>query len=246
MASPQKTLVFLPFMLLMYSLLLACTAPLASDPLVEPQAKMEAEAQDEIGGEDGDGESQEKAETVAECAGGVVKDDGSVETGYGFVPQAVDGVYLQEFNSNEFRNRAIETVCVCWLKTRLGSEIDFEVVFYEDAGGVPASIPYASVPGTAVDVPNSVQAAGAFWEVDVSGVTLPPGKSYIGARWDPSQGKFLFICTDQSEETPLANVFFKEDLATSWTHVSNSKDPMFRGHRAILVRARAMNEATKN
>lgn len=173
------------------------------------------------------------------CAGGVIQDDGSVETGYGFVPSAVTGEYLQEFHAEDFPSAEMESVCVCWLKTRGERDIAFEVVFYEDAGGQPAEVPYKVVPATASDVATGVETAGALAEVDVTGVTLADGISYIGARWNPSQARFLFICTDTSAATPVANTFFREDRAPGWTNAIHAKDPIFAKHRAILVRARA-------
>ncbi len=174
------------------------------------------------------------------CAGGAIKDDGSVETGYGYVPSAVMGVYLQEFHSDEFPSRELSEVCVCWLRTRADSDLDFEVVFYEDQGGRPGNKPYAKVRSTATEVPKGVDAAGRLYTVDVSGVTLAEGKSYLGVHWNPSASTFFFVCTDTSEETELVNVFSAEDRAPAWTNVINSRDPIFRPHRAILVRAKAV------
>ncbi|MEE8522672.1 MAG: hypothetical protein V3T72_01975 [Thermoanaerobaculia bacterium] len=173
------------------------------------------------------------------CAGGAIKDDGSVETGYGFVPSAVFGEYLQEFHADEFPSAEMETVCVCWLKTRGERDIGFEIVFYEDAGGRPANTPYEVVPVITSEVADGVETAGGFVEVDVTGVTLAPGISYIGARWNPSEAKFLFICTDTSDETELVNVFFREDRARGWANAIHARDPVFANHRSILVRARA-------
>ncbi len=173
------------------------------------------------------------------CAAGAVKDDGSVETGYGFVPTATDGEYVQEFLADELPSRRMDRVCVCWLKTRHEPDIDFEVVFYAAAGdgAGPAAEPYAVVPATATGLPESVAAAGRFFAVDVSAVTLEPGTAYIGARWDPSAAKYLFVCTDQSEGTAEAKVFFREDRRPRWLSAQDSPDPTFNAHRAILVRA---------
>ncbi len=189
-------------------------------------------------------EAAEAAQPVAPagpCAGGAVKDDGSVETGYGYVPSAVWGQYVQEFDSAELATRELSEVCVCWLRTREDSDLDFEVVFHADQNGRPAQQPYHSVPATATEVPKGVEAAGRFYPVDVSGVTLPEGTSYIGVRWDPSASTFFFVCTDTSEETEWVNVFSAEDRSPRWTNVKDSRDPIFVPHRAILVRAAAAN-----
>jgi hypothetical protein len=174
------------------------------------------------------------------CAGGVGFDDGTVETGYGFVLQALDGVYLQRLDAGDLPSRELEKVCLCWLKTKYSDDAAFEIVFYRDAGGVPEPEPYAKVPGVAREVPRSVDEAGRFYEFDVSGVTLPEGVSYVGAHWNPNANKYLFVCVDQSESAvePVP-VFFKEDQATGWTSVFDSRDPIFRGHRALLLRVTA-------
>ncbi len=173
------------------------------------------------------------------CEAGVVKDDGSVETGYGFVPSAIFGEYVQQFHSDEFPSLEMESVCVCWLKTRGGRDVGFEVVFYEDAGGRPANEPYAAVLASVDVEATDVESAGKMFAVDVSPVTLVEGTSYIGVRWDPSASNYLFVCTDTSEETEVTNVFFREDRAPRWTSALNARDPIFSNHRAILLRASA-------
>ncbi len=182
--------------------------------------------------------SEVPAESAIPCAGRAVKDDGSVETGYGYVPSATMGQYVQAFDAGELEAGKVEAVCVCWLRTRDDGDLDFEVVFYRDAGGRPEAEPYAAVAATATDVPRGVEAAGRFYEVDVGGVALPPGRSYVGVRWDPSASTFFFVCTDTSEETEWVDVFSMEDRAPRWTNVKDSRDPIFEPHRAIGVRAR--------
>ena len=205
-------------------------AETASSPAPEPES-VEASAPEPA-------EEPEAAEETA-CAGGVIKDDGSVETGYGYVPSAVMGVYLQRFHSEEFPSRELSEVCVCWLRTREDDDLDFEVVFYEDEGGRPAGEPYAKVASTADEVPKGVEAAGRFYSVDVSGVTLAEGASYIGVHWNPSRAQFVFVCTDTSQETEYVTVFSAEDRAPAWTDIKTSRDPIFKPHRAILLRARS-------
>ncbi len=173
------------------------------------------------------------------CAGGAIKDDGSVETGYGYVPSAVMGSYLQQFHSDDLPSRELSEVCVCWLRTRPDDNLDFEVVFYEDAGGRPTTEPYARVESSATEVPKGVDDAGRLYPVDVSGVTLAEGTSYVGVHWNPSASTFFFVCTDTSEETEYVNVFSAEDRAPAWTNIKNSRDPIFKPHRAILVRVRS-------
>ena len=171
------------------------------------------------------------------CDGGVVKDDGSVETGWGWVPSVVDGQYVQQYEEADFPSRQLEKVCVCWLRTRTDDEIDFEVVVYDDVDGHPASSPVATVPATATIVPRGV--IGQFVEVDLRGAFLPPGRSFIGVRWNPSRDQFFFLCADTSPATPITDVYFIDDRADQWTSVLRTVDPIFRAHHSVLVRATA-------
>ena len=175
------------------------------------------------------------------CEGGVIVDDGSAETGYGWVPSVIEGEYVQRFHTQQFPTRQLESVCICWIRTQPDTEIDFEVIFYEDVDGMPANAPYAVVPANGTVTAQGI--VGEFTEVDVTGVQLPVGPSYIGARWDPSADRFFFVCTDTSEDTAQVNVFFRDDRSEGiWTSVLDSVDPIFMNHRALMVRARASLE----
>ena len=186
--------------------------------------------------------SDEPPPDPLDCSTGVVKDDGDPESGYGFVPSAKMGSYVQKFNSAEFPRRQLSKVCLCMLKTRGESDAEVEVVFHQQVGPFPSAQPYAAVRGTLKDLPRSKEEAGRYYEFDVTGVTLPEGVSYVGVRWDPSVSKFLFICNDQTPETQKVDVFFREDKLPRWAHVDESPDPIFRPHRSILVRAVAASE----
>ncbi len=85
----------------------------------------------------------------SDCPGGLALDDGSAETGYGWVPSVPDGEYVQRILFGQLPNRRLESVCICWQRTREDADVDFEVVFYEDAGGQPAAEPYSAVPANA-------------------------------------------------------------------------------------------------
>ena len=179
----------------------------------------------------------------AECEGGVIVDDGSAETGYGWVPSVVEGEYVQEFHSDAFTRRRLRSVCVCWLRTRMDRTIDFEVVFYrqvvdpeDEQRLIPAAEPYAVFPGSAEVIPVGV--AESFVEVEVTHAVVPFGRSYIGVRWNGARDTFFFVCADQSEATPPVEVFFRDDRAEGeWASVFETTDPIFQDHKAIMVRA---------
>ncbi len=175
------------------------------------------------------------------CEDGVVKDDGSVETGWGWIPSVSEGEYVQVYHSDEFPTREVDAVCVCWLRTRDDDEIDFEVVFYdsvldEDGDPQPADAPYAAIPATAVGVPQGI--VGAFTEVDVPEVGIPEGELYVGVRWNAAADRFFFVCADTTAETPRVDVFFRDEKAEGWDNIFATSDPIFVDHRAILVRPR--------
>lgn len=174
---------------------------------------------------------------VDSCQTAVAKDDGSVESGYGFVPTATTGTYVQAFDRSELKGTHLYSVCLCFMKTRPDQDINFEVVVFGDNSGQPAVEPIAIVPGSQAGVATSKKSAGEFIEVELPNVALPKGTVYIGARWNPSEEKFLFICNDQTESSPKTLVFFSEDQTPNWTSVLTARDPLFLPHRAIMVRA---------
>lgn len=177
------------------------------------------------------------------CEGGVILDDGSAETAYGWVPSVVDGRYVQTFQTTAFRSRQLESVCICWTRTRTDEDLDFNVEIYRDTGEGPELQPMASIPASINSVPQWPKTA--FVEVDVThgGVQLPTPVVHIGVSWDPSLDEFFFVCADHSAATPQVDGYFIDDRAKEWTSVLEARDPIFQSHRAMLVRARADPEA---
>jgi hypothetical protein len=173
------------------------------------------------------------------CDEGVVKDDGTLESGYGWVPSVVDGRYVQRFEVSEFRSRKIDEICICWTRTFPDDEITFEVQLYRDRRGVPARSPETSVEVVATFVPTFPD--GGFYSVDVSndGMIAPTNVFYLGVQWNPSVDQFFFVCADQSHETPVVDGWFVDDRANGWTSVLESNDPIFDDHRAMMIRGRA-------
>lgn len=175
-----------------------------------------------------------------DCSDGVVKDDGSLETGYGWVPSAVDGRYVQRFEYTELNSRKLEEVCICWTRTSSDDEIRFQVQLYRDRGGFPSRHPEASVEAVAAGVPEFPD--GAFVSVDVSDadMRIPTDVSYIGVQWDPSEDVFFFVCADHSDVMPVTDGWFIDDRADEWTSVLVTNDPIFDDHRAMMIRARGV------
>ncbi|MDA8016434.1 MAG: hypothetical protein MPN21_03210 [Thermoanaerobaculia bacterium] len=173
------------------------------------------------------------------CAEAIVDDDGSVESGYGWVPSSTEGIFLQEYQGEEVPSGFLESVCVCWLRTRMDDTIDFEIVLYEHNGSheSPPKEPFAAVPAQLAGVPLGVPGA-TFAEVPLGGVPVPDGPFYLGVRWDPSVDDFFFICVDKtSAPEPPTRVFFRDNtFPAGWAVSDQTSDPTFDDHQALLVR----------
>jgi hypothetical protein len=165
----------------------------------------------------------------------VVRDDGTAEDGYGWVASAIEGVYVQTFEPEEFPSGRLDRACICWMRSRDDATIDFEVVIFGDNHGVPLMEPAVAIPATAAAVPTALD--GRFYEVDLGGVQLGRDTFHLGVRWDPSVDQYFYLCADKSEETPVAQGFFIDDRADEWASVVGNDDPTFFGHRAMFIRA---------
>lgn len=209
----------------------------------EGKAAAGDEGQSDAGGEVAAAEKAE--EPVAEsgpCARAVALDDGGIETGYGFVPSAEWGLYLQRFDLPALRGVELEAVCVCFMKTRGDTDADFELVFYAEEDRRLPPQPYAVVAGSVDDLADDKKLAGRFDAIPVDGVRFSEkGPTWIGVRWDPSVENFFFVCADQSRSEEEAGreaipVVLQEDRRPQWADVIGNRDPIFTGHHAIGVR----------
>jgi len=175
------------------------------------------------------------------CEDGLVLDDGTMETGYGWVPSAVWGEYVQRFSGNDLNSTILDSICVCWTRTREDDSIDFEVVLYRDRGGFPAEHPWATFPVHAEGVP--LYGEGRFFEIPLAGLSpvLPGGDWDIGVRWNPSEDQFFFLCADHSPTDHPAAGFFRDDRAEGeWGDVLDTSDSVFDFHAAMMIRPRPL------
>lgn len=170
------------------------------------------------------------------CPGNVAFDDGTVESGYGWVPSVTSGIYVQELPASMAPHGALTEVCICWLRTRADDSIDFSVVIYADVDGAPSEEPVHVVPASATGVPLGI--VGRFYPVAVGLVHVPSDPFYVGVSWDASADGFFFVCNDRTPATPIVDGFFRDELSGGWTSVLESNDPIFTPHRAMMVRAR--------
>lgn len=172
------------------------------------------------------------------CGDGLVDDDGTTETGYGWVPSVIEGIFAQEYMGEEVESRALRSVCVCWIRTRNDDTIDFEVVLYEfnSAEDMPQKQPYAAFPARLSDIPMGIPGA-TFTEVELGDVPVPDGKFYVGVRWNASVDQFFFSCVDKTPRpAPPTLVYFRDDRSRGWGNSATTNDPTFDNHQAMQIR----------
>ena len=173
------------------------------------------------------------------CEGGLILDDGSFETAYGWVPSAEWGEYVQTFQLGASTQVVLESVCVCWTRTRVDDSLEFELEVYEDVEGVPAAEPLIVVPSSMAQVPEWTE--GRFTEVPlgVGAPVLNPGTYHIGVRWGPTVNQYFFVCADQSNPDAPVSGYFRDDRSEGeWAWLLDASDPIFADHTAMLVRVR--------
>ncbi len=222
---------------LSFTLLLAAAATIAQEPPANQTAPANLEpAKAAAPAVDPPTPSERLPNAPADaCQGGLVFDDGKADKGYSFVSSAKWGMYVQQVESRDIPSRHLQNVCVCWFQKPGDGDADFEVVFFAADGAKPAMEPYAKVKSTAKALGQGK--LDAKWHsVDVSGVSVPEGTSYIGVRWQPKKEPRLFVCSDHSEETARQKAFFGEDRSKGWIDLETTSDPIFIPHRALLLR----------
>lgn len=175
------------------------------------------------------------------CEDGLILDDDSVERGYGWVPSAVWGEYVQTFPAGSVSSSKVDSVCVCWTRTRADDALNFEVVGYADRQGEPGLIELFAVPGQMTDVPEWPEVAFVEVPFPADAPVLSGGAHHIGVRWNPAADQFFFVCADQSPTDHPAGGFFRDDRADGeWGDIFETTDPIFDDHAAMMVRPRTV------
>ncbi len=173
------------------------------------------------------------------CEDGIILDDGTMETAYGWVPSAIWGEYVQLFSREAMSSTILDSICVCWTRTREDDSLDFEIVVYRQGPDAPGATPYMTIPAHVDGVPRYGE--GRFYEISTAEFsrTLPAGDWSVGVRWNPSVDQFFFLCADQSPSDQPVPGFFRDDRADGeWGSVLETTDPMFQAHRAMMLRPR--------
>ncbi len=174
------------------------------------------------------------------CDDGLILDDGSVETAYGWVPSAVWGEYVQTFPVEPLVSSRLDSVCVCWTRTRADDTLDFEIVVYSGSEYSPRRTELFSFPASLASVPQWPDSIFVEVQVPPDAPVLNASVHHIGVRWDPSVDQFFFVCADQSPTDTPAGGFFRDDRADGeWASILDTSDPIFADHAAMMVRVRA-------
>ena len=174
------------------------------------------------------------------CEDGLVLDDGTVEIAYSWVPSAIWGEYVQTFPAGPLVSSRLDSICVCWTRTRSDDSLDFEVVVYSGSQSHPGQRELFSFPASIDAVPEWPDAAFVEVQAPPDAPPLNAGGHHIGVRWNPSVDQFFFVCADQSvTDTPVAG-FFRDDRSEGeWGSILETSDPIFADHAAMMVRVRA-------
>lgn len=213
----------------------------ATPPHADPRTVAEADCVLTPGENPG---SEAAARGLAPCSEGVLRDDGTAEYAFGWVPSVVDGRYLQEYDREEFPSGTLGAVCICWRRTRTDDSVDFEVQIYPhdpfttDEGRVfwfPRFEPVVVIPASVSGVTDDV--SGTWTRVEIGAVPVPDGPSFsVGVKWNPSVDRYFFICDDTSTSTPRTNFWFMDDRARGWGAALYTIDPIFDPHRGLMIR----------
>ena len=174
---------------------------------------------------------------VDACSDGTVLDDGTFESGYGWVPSAIWGEYVQRFPAGAVNIMRLERLCVALTRTRDDDSLDFEVVVYRQEGATPGGGGSFRFPASATAVPAFPEFA--LYEVDLGAAapTLTAATTNIGIRWNPSVDQFFFVGADQDgPPEPLAGYYRDDRAEGQWGDVLMTSDPIFDDHGAMGIR----------
>lgn len=163
--------------------------------------------------------------------------DGVAEAGIGWQNNVAQGEYVQALNLHGTLTRVI----VCATGNATGVDARVAAVVYDDDGP-------AGAPGTLLAMSEASRIPGPLNAIDCSDLTVPAtelqGRTYVGARWMPSQDSGFFVATDNSNATPIQDMYGRGSTGSTpgpWTLVRNANPQI----RALGVGARvvSMNQA---
>lgn len=159
--------------------------------------------------------------------------DGKAESYYnwGTGTSVTAGEFIELFTPRAYP-MVFRTARVYWAGTGPDTDLDFDVVFYENVSGQPGSL-IAEIAATATNVPG--YGSPAPYDVDVSslGISLQEGSVFIGVRWNPSVEVGFAAPVDETPTTVGNLGFIRNGPGQSWTGIGGS----FVGYRGFLWEA---------
>lgn len=170
---------------------------------------------------------------AADCSGGIVADDGTVEQGLTLVG-TTSGVIVDRITPPSYPFR-LERACVCWFQQNQAGDtsVAFDLAVFDDdgPGGGPGTF-LGSVPVTATNVPGTLP--GSFYGYDIRAldIVVASGSVFVGPRYNAAVEDTFLICADGSATTPLNSPATSLDGGLTFNLLNV---PAF--FRAMLIRA---------
>ena len=166
----------------------------------------------------------------------VIHDDGQAENGYGWNAAAgADARLADKFTPSSYP-ATISNVCMSFITNAGVSTLNFKVAVYDDdgAGGAPGTLlgskSFVATPAAIAGLPFTP----TFQSFDISDLALsiPSGNVYISANWDANVGVGVFLASDETPATPLADGYGYDSTAV-WTPLLTDRP----NYRALMIRA---------
>jgi hypothetical protein len=165
-----------------------------------------------------------------DCPAGEIYDDGSAENGYSGNSGTVSSfVVVQQFNPGGGQKIYLGA-CLAFVSLG-GSDLDFELVAFADAAGMPGA-EIASMPVSITGIPGGLPAMWYGFDTTPMGLN-PTQPIFVGARFNPMAFPSRFVAADESGGTPLATSFVDFNLGGGW-QTTQSQFSLFR---AMQIRA---------
>lgn len=174
----------------------------------------------------------------------IIQDDGSVESGYGGNPNAVDMVNMVDLFTPVGYPATFTHICVTFFaQAGAPSSMPFEIVAFANDGpeGAPGTL-LGSVTATAIDIPPVAgMPLPIHWQtVDISemGLFIEEGSIFLGVRYAPPPVPTVFMAADQSTDRPVgyAGGYWggeTEGEPTEWQALGFDTFP---NYRALMIR----------
>ncbi len=159
---------------------------------------------------------------TANCSGGVVYDDGTLNSGYGLSAGGQRAGAVMRFDLPG-GTTSLDQACICLSRSAgAPSSMNFDLVVYDNngSGGSPGTL----IRQQAVTA-NGISTAPTFFNVNLTGlgVTVPDNNVFVGILWPSlysSGTEAIYICGDTSGALTQRTNFFSATNGGSWAGYS--------------------------